>query len=118
MHLRDFCCIAVCFEDEESLFLFPTQVEIRRMCCMADMNINLERTRARRAVLDAFNLPCFYRRSFADWMPGRQRTQSESIRGGSPGQISVAPTTIAVGNVADGSSGTATGTLSASRSSV
>ena len=45
------------------------------------------------------------------------RSSSES-GGGSQGQLSVTPTTIAVGNVSDGSSGNATGTLSASGSSV
>lgn len=43
---------------------------------------------------------------------------SNQSGGGSPAQLSVTPTTIAVGNVSDGSSGTATGTLSASGSSV
>jgi len=49
---------------------------------------------------------------------GVSASSSSGSGGGNAGQLSVSPGTIAVGNVADGSSGTATGTLMASGASV
>jgi hypothetical protein len=82
------------------------------------MKSNLERTRGMRAVLMPVILLVLTGAVSLTGCQGVSERSSSQSGGGSPGQLSVAPTTIAVGNVADGSSGTATGTLSASGSSV
>jgi len=85
---------------------------------MTDMKSNWERSGGMRAVSVAVILLVLTGAISLTGCQGVSARSSSQSGGGSPGQLSVTPTTIAVGNVADGSSGTATGTLSATGSSV
>jgi hypothetical protein len=82
------------------------------------MKSNWERTRGVRRVVLAVILLVSGGAVSLTGCQGVSGLSSSQSGGGSPGQLSVTPTTIAVGNVADGSNGIATGTLSASGSSV
>ena len=82
------------------------------------MKGNSERTRGVRAISVALILLVMTGAVSLTGCQGVSARSSSQSGGGSPSQLSVTPTTIAVGNVSDGSSGTATGTLSASGSSV
>ena len=85
---------------------------------MTDMKCNWERIPGVRCVFVAVILLMLagaISLTGCQGVSGRSSTQSGN---GSAGQLSVTPTTIAVGNVSEGSSGTATGAVSASGSSV
>jgi hypothetical protein len=85
---------------------------------VTDMKSNWERTRGMRVVSVAVILLVLTGAASLTGCQGVSARSSSQSGSESPGQLSVTPTTIAVGNVTDGSSGTATGALSASGSSV
>jgi hypothetical protein len=94
-----------------------TRVEIRRSD--TDMQSNKERTRGMRAVSGAVISLVLTGAVSLTACQGVSAAHSPSqSTGGSTGQLSITPATIAVGNVSEGSSGTATATLSASGNSV
>jgi HYDIN/CFA65/VesB family protein len=82
------------------------------------MRSNWERTRGSRAVSVAVILLVLMGAVSLTGCQGVSARTSSQSGSGSPGQLSVTPTTITVGNVSEGSSGTATATLSARGNSV
>lgn len=85
---------------------------------MTDMKCNWARTRGVWCVWGAAYLVLLASTILLTGCQGVSARSSSQPGDGSPGQLSVTPATIAVGNVSDGSSGTATGTVSATGSSV
>ena len=82
------------------------------------MNSNWERKRSARCVLVTLVLLVLAGAVSLTGCQGVSARSSSQSGGGTPGQLSVTPTTIAVGNISEGNSGIATGMLSASGSSV
>ena len=127
-HRMSGCTLGLC--TSEILVASPTDLRMGRVVsslfrrklkfagCATDMKSNWERKRGMRAVSVAGILLVLTGAVSLSGCQGVSARSSSQSGGGSPGQLSVTPATIAVGNVSDGSSGSATGTLSASGSSV